>query len=278
MPEDFSHLSGDERLKAENEFLKMKLMLEKGAEFGGNENNELPAEMENEFLNNMMAFEKQFEEHKTIKVFDKIGKPQHFRPVNEIPDNGIDKAWNELRDYLNEYGIDLDVCSPNISARELYRFATEELFEHETDDMDLPGWNTNFIYDEFYPDPVYDNSRLVKEDLLGDIFRKDELFYKIHYADEGFVFNNKTYNNYNAYYGLISRFKSLFTEIELVECDIINCVANDNNCEVNGTYQASGKSGTSEISYSGAFKVELSVGNLGYWEFRRIRIDGFNPV
>jgi len=103
--ESFDHLAEEDRLKAENEFLKMKLMLEHGAKFGGNENSELPAELENAFLNNMAAFEKQFEEHKTIKVFDKIGRPEHFKPVNEIPDSEIDKAWSELRDYLNEYGI-----------------------------------------------------------------------------------------------------------------------------------------------------------------------------
>jgi hypothetical protein len=37
MPEEFSHLNEEEKLKAENEFLKMKLMLEQGALFGGNE-------------------------------------------------------------------------------------------------------------------------------------------------------------------------------------------------------------------------------------------------
>ena len=31
--ENFNHLEGDEKLKAENEFLKMKLMLENGAKF-----------------------------------------------------------------------------------------------------------------------------------------------------------------------------------------------------------------------------------------------------
>ncbi len=73
--ENFNHLEGDEKLKAENEFLKMKLMLENGAKFEMSEENELPAGVENEFLSNMAAFEKQFAEHKTIKVFDKIGRP-----------------------------------------------------------------------------------------------------------------------------------------------------------------------------------------------------------
>lgn len=50
MPEDFSHLDEEERLRAENEFLKMKLMLERGAQFGLGENIDLPAETENQFL------------------------------------------------------------------------------------------------------------------------------------------------------------------------------------------------------------------------------------
>lgn len=272
-----SHLNKDEKLKAENDFLKMKMMLEHGAKFGGDENNELPAEIENQFLNNIMAFEKQFEEHKTIKVFDKIGKPQHFKPVGEIPDSEIDKAWNELSDYLNEYGIDLDVCSPNITKRELYRFTTEELFEHKTDDMNLPGWSTNFIYDEFYPDPIYDNSRLVQQDLFHDIFRKEELFCEIHYVKDGFVFNNKAYDEYKPYYETISRFKSLFDEIELVECNVTNCQAGMAHCEVKGNYEARAKTGLSEVVFKGDFKVELAFTDLEYWDMKRIQIDGFNP-
>ncbi|MEJ0104654.1 MAG: hypothetical protein WDO19_19750 [Bacteroidota bacterium] len=99
-------------------------------------------------------------------MYDKIGKPRHFKPVNEIADDEIGNAWAELKDHLNKFSINLGVCSPNISVRELYRFTTEELFEHEMDDMDLPGWTTNFTYDEFHPDLVYDNSRMVEADLL----------------------------------------------------------------------------------------------------------------
>ena len=61
MNENFESSDEEEKLKAENDFLKMKIMLERGATFGG-DNSELPAEIENAFLNNVMAFEKQFEE------------------------------------------------------------------------------------------------------------------------------------------------------------------------------------------------------------------------
>jgi hypothetical protein len=280
MPEEFSDLNEAEKLKAENDFLKMKLMLEHGATFGGNENNELPAEMENAFLNNMMAFEKQFEEHKTIKVFDKIERPVHFKLVKDIPDSEIDRAWSELSDYLNKYGIDLSVCSPNITVRELYRFTTEELFEHETDDMDLPGWSTSFIYDEFHPDPVYDNSRLVQQDLFHDIFRKEELFCELQYVKNGFVFNNTEYTEYTEYkpyFEMISRFKSLFDEIELVECNVTNCSVSAPNCAVHGNYEASAKTGINEVIFKGDFKIGLVFTDLGYWDMKNIQIEGFNP-
>jgi hypothetical protein len=274
--EDFNQLGGEEKLKAENDFLKMKLMLEHGAQLGGNENKELPPEIENAFLNNVMAFEKQFDEHKTIRVFDKIGRPAHFKTVAEIPDEEMEKAWEELSDHLGEYGIKLDVCSPNISKRELYRFTTEELFEHETDDMNLPGWTTNFIYDEFHPDLVYDNSRMVEQDLFREIFRKDELFSEIHYVKKEIIFNDKLYEDYNAFNEMINRFKSLFDEIELLECNVISCQAGKADCEVKGNYKASAETGGSEMFFEGEFRVELIVDELEYWDFKKIQIDGFN--
>lgn len=276
--ENFNHLEGDEKLKAENEFLKMKLMLENGAKFEMNEENELPAAVENEFLSNMAAFEKQFAEHKTIKVFDKIGKPAQFKPVAEIPDNEIEKAWDELSDHLDRYGISLGVCSPNISKRELYRFAIEELFEHETDDMDLPGWTTNFIYDEFHPDPVYDNSRLVEQDLFGDIFRKDDLFCEIQYAKGGFVFNGQPYDDFKMYSEKINRFKSLFDEIELPDFSVAHCHVSGATCEVKGSYKAFAKSGENEIFYEGNFRVELIQNDFEYWYMKNVQIEGFSPA
>lgn len=276
MPEEFSHLNEEERLKAENDFLKMKLMLENGAKFEMSNENELPTAIENQFLSNMAEFEKQFAEHKTIKVFDKIGRPANFKPVAEIPDEEMEKAWEDLSNYLGEHGINLDVCSPNISKRELYRFATEELFEHETDDMDLPGWTTNFIYDEFHPDLVYDNSRLVEQDLFRDIFRKEDLFHEINYDKENLVFNNKLYENRESFIEMINQFKSLFDEIELLECNVIFCQVGEVDCEVKGNYKARAKTERDEIIFEGDFKVELILNEFEYWFFKKIQIDEFN--
>lgn len=274
--EDFNHLEGDEKLKAENEFLKMKLMLEHGAQFDSEGNKELPAAIENEFLSNMAEFEKQFAEHKTIKVFDKIGRPAHFKSVAEIPDEEIAKAWGDLSDYLGEYGISLGVCSPNISKRELYRFAIEELFVYEMDDMNIPGMIHGFIYDEFHPDLVYDNSRLVEQNLFRDIFRKEDLFHEIDYDKENFVFNSKLYEKRELFIEMINRFKSLFDEIELLECNVISCRVGETDCEVKGNYKASAKTESDEIIFEGDFKVELILNEFEYWYFKKIQIGGFN--
>ena len=278
MEDEFNKLADDEKLKAQNEFLKMKMMLEQGAKFGGMSDNDLPPEIENEFLKNVMAFEKKFaEDRKTIKLFDKIGKPQHFKPVNEIDDNAMEKAWDELHDYLNEHGIDLDVCSPNISNKELYRFATEELFEHEMDDMNLPGWTTNFIYDEFYPDLVYDNSKLVEQNLLCDIFSKTDLFYEIDYDKEGFLFNGRSFERREPFITMINRFKSLFDELELLECTVMSCEVKERDCIVKGVYKATARTGKVEMVFTGDFIVDLILNELDYWSFKKIQIDGFNP-
>ena len=97
MEKDFSDLPEEERLRAENEYLKMKLMLETGIEFGGNaEALAGMPELENEFLRSVAAFEQQWGNSCKVTVFDKIGKPDFFKPVAEIPDNEIDSCWKDL--------------------------------------------------------------------------------------------------------------------------------------------------------------------------------------
>jgi len=275
--ESFDHLAEEDRLKAENEFLKMKLMLEHGAKFGGNENSELPAELENAFLNNMAAFEKQFEEHKTIKVFDKIGRPEHFKPVNEIPDSEIDKAWSELRDYLNEYGIDLDVCSPNITVRELYRFTTEELFEHETDDMELPGWSTNFIYDEFHPDPVYDNTRIAIDDCINYILEKEPMEWTHHFRKENLRLNQNYPLAVEEFKNIVNRFKDAYDNLAINEIAANNCIVNAKVSEVTGVYSVTATTGKDTYELSGNWKTILELEEeFGYWNIVEVEIDGIN--
>ncbi len=217
MQQDFPKFDQNYDLKTENDFLKMKIMLEKGGHFMGGDDHEVPPEIENDFLNNILAFEEQFEKQKRIKVFDKIGKPAHFLPAGEIDDSEMDNAWNELNEYMRQYNINLDVCSPNIGSRELYRFTTEELFNHETDDINLPGWSTNFIYDEFYPDPVYENTRAAVEDCVKQILCKEPIEWTHVFWRENLRLNDRYALNVDQLKEVINRFKDAYDDLEIIE-------------------------------------------------------------
>lgn len=273
---EFEHLDAEERLKAENDYLKMKLMLERGAIIAGLSDNIIPSAVENAFLNNIIAFEKEFDNRKKIKVFDKIGRPDHFKAAATISDEEIVTAWESVRDLLNAHGIDLGACSPNVTPRELYRFTIEELFEFEMDDINLEGWVTDFIYDEFYPDPIFENTLLVQDDLLNDIFKQRELYSEMFYNDE-FEFNGEKFTVFSDFKERIQLFKSLYEDIELVRSDIESCQVDGDQCIVSGAYCAVGKNGLHEDYYAGTFRVKLSCQDNDHWGFVSINIEGFNP-
>ena len=266
----------EENLKNENEFLKMKLMLEQGAEFGRMQTNgKLPTEIENQFLKNIIEFEKQFEEHKTIKVFDKIERPDQFKPVNEIPGNEIENAWDELDEYLQKYGIQLSVCSPNISKRELYRFTTEELFDHEMDDMSLPGMMSCFTYDEFYPDNKYDNTRYAVEDCIGLILRKDPVEYMTHLERENLCINNHYPVSVEEFKKIINRFKEVYEDIIVNEIKDVDFSIDEKRCHVKGIYDVTMKLPLEEINLKGNWLVEF-LWDGDYWEIVNVQIKGIN--
>jgi hypothetical protein len=89
--QDFDNLRNEEKLKAENELLKIKMMLENGATFGEGAVKIFP-ESENEFLHYIKAYEKQAANPKYIKLYDKIQCPVQFIRVAEIADDKIEGA------------------------------------------------------------------------------------------------------------------------------------------------------------------------------------------
>jgi len=276
MADEFNFPDEEERLKAENDFLKMKIMLERGG-FFGEQNEELPADVENEFLNNIMAFEKQFEERKTIRLFDKIGRPQHYKPVGDIGDSEIEKAYSSLLDCLHEHSIDLDVCSPNITTRELYRFVTEELFEYEMDDMDLPGWTTNFIYDEFHPDPVYDNTRAATEDCINYVLQKEPMEWTHHFRNENLQLNEYQGLTIEELKTMVNRFKNAYDGLEIININATKCIVNEKESWVEGYYSVLATSGNDTDTLSGNWKVVFEKDEeWGYWYINSIGIKGIN--
>lgn len=272
--DDDKKMNAEESLKAENDFLKMKIMLEQGADFYSPENlNEpLNPEIENQFLNNIIEFEKQFEQRKTIKVFNKIGNPKQFKPLHEIADDAIEDAWNNLSAYMQKHGVELNACSPNVTAKELYRFTVEELFEHEIDDLYIPGMFTNFIYDEFYPDHEYENTSQAIDDCIKLILRKQPVDYIPMLANGNLQLNEHKELDEEKFKALINKFKDGFDEIELKEIADVVCNLQKETCNVTGTHQTSLTFDGIPVTVNGRCAVGFVLEN-GYWVIEDVQIE-----
>jgi hypothetical protein len=279
MSNEFSHLNSKEQLKAENEFLKMKLMLENGATFRTVEagEQELPPEVENEFLNNIIEFEKQWENPSYIKLFDKIGKPTHFVAASEIPEEEIINAWEKLSEHLNDCGITLDACSPNVSARELYRFTMEELFEVEMEDISIPGMIHGFIYDEFHPDPYYENTRIAVQYCMFPILQKESIQWLNHFHREEIRLNQYESLTGEELKRVVNHFKNAFDELEIKELAESDCIIEQATCIVKGNYEVNGKTGNEICCLKGFWKVVLAQDlESTEWYITDVDIEGIN--
>lgn len=269
-----------ENLKNENEFLKMKMMLESGARFGSMSEEGLAPETENQFLKYIMAFEKQAQERKMIKVFDKIERPTHFKPVDEISDDNIGNAWKTLDEYLKKYGIELVFLSPKVTARELYRFTVEELFDHEMNDMDLPGMISTFTYDDFHSDHEYENKRTSVDDVIGHIFEKEPFRWMHHFRNENLRLNEHFPLTEDEFKNLVNRFKEAYVDMKLEplnqEEDTL-CIFEKENCQVKGPYKLTLKLPLEEIIVEGNWTVEYELdGEFGYWYIINVQVEGIN--
>ncbi|MBN8860899.1 MAG: hypothetical protein J0H29_21085 [Sphingobacteriales bacterium] len=272
------HLNEEQKLQAENDFLKMKLMPEHEAKFSSPDP-DLPPLMpavENEFLHYIIAFEEQAKHPKYIRIFDRIERPAHFKPATEIPDAEIEAEWEMLQDHLHKYQITLDVCSPNIPVRELYRFTVEELFEHEMDDMDVPVMTTGFIYDEFHPDPVYDNSRTAR-DCIRQMLIQEPLEWAHDFRKEKLRLNNHFPLTIEAFKTKTLSFKNSYDTLDAATDEETACDINEGIYVVTGTYTVNATSDHQPIILKGNWSVKFEWDEeRGYWNIYEVQIEGID--
>ncbi|HET7116217.1 MAG TPA: hypothetical protein VFI29_06985 [Hanamia sp.] len=158
----------EENLRMQNDFLKMKMMLESGARFGGNDG-ELPPEIENEWLKNIMEFEKANADSKAAKIFDLLGKP-FFEDELNLNEKIFKNEFSRLQKLLKNHGIKVEFNRER-NDRFKYHFITKELFDHATTFMPVKGMTTYFLYEEFQPDHELDIKNLTGQ-FLNDYFEK----------------------------------------------------------------------------------------------------------
>ena len=171
----------EENLRLQNDFLKMKMMAESGAWFGGEGG--LPPEIENQFLKNVMEFEKVNADAKSRTIYDLLDKPK-FEDEKNLNDEKFESEYSKLNSLLEEHGIDVGFNRER-DDRFKYNFITKELFEHETTFMPVKGMITGFLYEEFHPDHELDITELTNR-FLNDFLERN-LDINTYYIDEQIV-------------------------------------------------------------------------------------------
>jgi len=156
-----------DEVKAENELLKLRHELEHDIE--GSDFFELQPAIEYQWLNRIQDFEQQYQDAKRIKVYDFLGRPA-FKKVEELKPHEIDAELDRIQSLLEEKKMTLD-CSCDYDKAIIYRFVTEELFEHEIDDVSMEGMFTHFVYEQFHPNHDLD-LRKYADELVGILFWK----------------------------------------------------------------------------------------------------------
>lgn len=169
MDEDFDDLSPEERLEAENNLLKAKLIAEEGALFYEKEDQSLDPYLENQFLKHIALFEKALKNAGKVRIYDFIGAPQ-FIAASELSGSKLKKELKRMISILEDNGLEvyfLNDC--DLVTR--YKFITEELFNHKIDNIRIEGTSCSFIYEDFHPNHEQDIKQAAS-DFLDDLFEQ----------------------------------------------------------------------------------------------------------
>lgn len=168
-----------EELGTENELMKLKMMAEFGGNFVGSE--DIPPDVENQFLKQIMSFHKRHESGGMTTVYTYIGEPE-YNHVNDMSDKEVDKELKRLLKLMDKKGVALSFLAET-PKRELYRFITEELFKQELENVKIKGWVNQFVYEEFHPNPKYEIQNTAYY-CLQAIFNKGQVLYEDHFSED----------------------------------------------------------------------------------------------
>ena len=149
--EEDDYLSEEEKdkLSIENEIMKIKLQMQFGDDFFMKSSGDLPPEIENQFLKQVMAFEANQGDGEEITLFERMGKPV-FKNVKDMKSAEISMELERLNDLMESKGVMLNICDGPYDDAVIYQFITEELFLENVDKEQVEGMTTNFIYEEFH--------------------------------------------------------------------------------------------------------------------------------
>jgi hypothetical protein len=273
------HNPGDhpqQDVRFENELLKLKLQAERGASFY-NVNEDLPPEIEAEFLKNIIRFEECFDNAKEITVYEKIGSPE-YKKAEVLNEEEMENELKKIMDILHSHQIELDVMGryqPSV----IYKFITEELFQEKTMEIDIPGYINGFIYEEFHPNHRLDIQTTAQQ-FFDDWFNKKFGEFSSGFANQIVTSNGDTFTREEILLKLAHCLES-YHSFDDIRCSepVISFEWNDEDVKGMGhaegtfSYNARLENGES-IDISGPFKLYM-INEFGLWRIFYFVFPGF---
>ena len=141
--------------------------------------------------------------------------------------------------------------------------------------LNIPGMMHRFIYDEFHPDPVYDNARTAKEDCINYILKKELMQWTHNFKEENLRLNLHYPLTIEQFKNLVNQFKEAYDNLEIIEIAETICVVNDKESWVTGTFQVNATLAGALVPLSGKWKVFFELEEeLGYWYINQVNVEG----
>ena len=249
-----------ENLRIENDFLKLKLKAQFGDAFFMESNKDLPPEIENQFLKNMIAFEDAHANAEYTTVYESIGKPD-YKPADELSAAQITAELERITAIMDEHNIALDFCDGPYADEVIYKFITEELFGHEIEKTPVFGMGWNFIYEEFHPNDKADIEKNTHQ-FLQHWFTRDfneyssELGYEFILADGRRLKRDELMNKLKPFFDAFIEFKDDGYNIEEIKFELHDEAPGFGHSEGMLKYDAVMENGEI-IHYEGPYKLYM---------------------
>ena len=143
------------------------------------------------------------------------------------------------------------------------------------DDMNIPGMMHGFIYDEFHPDPVYDNTRAAKDECICYMLEKEPMEWTHHFKKENLQLNSHTSLTTEELKIIVNRFKLAYDNLEVNEIEETECIVNEKDSLVKGTYEVEAYTANEIYLLKGNWKVVFEKDDeTGYWYISNVQIEG----
>jgi len=266
-------LNAEDKLKAENTMLKFKLGLEHGMQM--HEGGDMSPEIENKWLKSVYEFEQQHKDAKPVKVYDHIGRPA-FMKCDELSAVELGNERQRIQSIMAENGVELD-CICEYDDATIYRFITEELFEHEMDDIRITGMTYHFIYEEFHPNHEHDLRRHTTMFVNSIFGRQWNAEFDGMIFERSVTFSGRQYSRAEMS-SIVQAFQNTHSFFHMKAIDVNQVFIDGENlkADVRATLSVSGKrkfGGT--VEYAGVCAFQYKRVN-DYWSVTGFHIPGFS--